>query len=151
MFTTMPAEKLDHHSVTGSADWYPTSFHITLNGGQTSEKRQNRLKNKKTCCNQGELPLYWLPYPDAVSSLQMNNQHHDWHTFMTSLHLMVSLPCSDSDARLYCWKKSGEKRKQAYAEWAEFTDLSASFKRKSQRHSVQCAVLTCREEGDTCI
>ena len=47
MFPTVPAEELDHHSVTGCADCYLTTFHITLNGSQTPEKGQNRLKNKE--------------------------------------------------------------------------------------------------------
>lgn len=41
---TVSAEKLDRHLVTVSVDWYPTSFHITLNGSQTSEKWKHRLK-----------------------------------------------------------------------------------------------------------
>lgn len=39
MFSTMPAEKLDHHSVIRGADRYLTSLHVALNRGQTPEKR----------------------------------------------------------------------------------------------------------------
>lgn len=70
---------------------------------------------------------------------------------MVSLHLTVPLPCSDTDPRLYCWKNSGEKRKQAYAEWAEFTALSASYKSETDREkqSVKMTllgVIVCKEK-----
>lgn len=61
---------------------------------------------------------------------------HKWeNTFMDSLHLIVSLLVSDPS--LYCWKNSGEKRKQEYAEWEEFTALSANFQnREGERDGI---------------
>lgn len=64
---TMSAEKLDYHSVTGSADPNLTSLHITLNGSQTPEKWQHRLLKSRQGCNHHLLDFHYCdPYPETL-------------------------------------------------------------------------------------